>query len=70
MWYVLTDISEFASELYFAIEVPVGSRENVREVLKLVDVIEVTDFTTLTQQLRDLQSQAMYYHPGTNRTRW
>lgn len=44
-------------------KVPLGSRTNVREVLKFFDVIEATDFITLPEQSRDRQSREIKYHP-------
>lgn len=54
MRYVPTDTIAFAGKLGFAMEVALGSGVNVREMLKLLDVIEETEFATNTEKWHDL----------------
>lgn len=64
LWYVLIDVIEFAGELGFTMEMPLGSRVNVPEVLELLDVIEATNYILLSEQWSDLQLRAIDYHSG------
>lgn len=50
LWYVPTVIISFADELCFAMEVPLGFRANVRQLLELLGVVDVTVFDTLQEQ--------------------
>lgn len=45
-------------------KVALGSLANVREVLELLEVIEHTNFETITDTWRERQSRAIDYHLG------
>lgn len=45
-------------------EVPLGSRVNVRDVLEMLDVIDSTRFQGPPNSRRDQTSRSFYYHPG------
>lgn len=47
-----------------AIEVALGSHENVCEVLGMLDIIESTRFQDLPDMWHDRTLRAMDYHPG------
>lgn len=55
LWYVPTDVIEFAHKLGFAMEVPLGSHAEVLEVLELLNGIEAKSFASLAEQWRDHQ---------------
>lgn len=53
LFFVRTDIIAFTLELGFAVEVALGSRAKVREVLELFEVIEATSFEEMPDTCRD-----------------
>lgn len=62
--HVRTDIIASVGEIGFKMEVELGSHSTVREVSKLLVIIEPTDFDWFSKQRRDRQSRATDYHPG------
>lgn len=45
-------------------EVPLGSRVNVRELMNLLEVIEWAQFSLLYHSWRERSSREVHYHPG------
>lgn len=64
LWYVPTYIIAFGRELGFAMEVSLGSRANVRELLEILDIIEAIDFSTFPEKSRFRQLRTIDYHLG------
>lgn len=64
LWYVPPDIISFARELGMAMELPLGSRANVRELFEMIEVIKSTRFQDLPATWSDRRSLALDYHPG------
>lgn len=49
LWFVPPDVVAFPHEVGFSMEVQLGSRANLREVLELLSVVESTNFTMLPE---------------------
>lgn len=62
LWYIPLDIIAFARELGMAIADPLGSRANIREVLEMLEIIDVTRFELLPTSWRSLSGRVMDYH--------
>lgn len=62
LWFVPSDVIDFVCKLCMRIIVALCSLPNVREVLKLLDVIESTRLNTMPEMWRQRQLRAIYYH--------
>lgn len=64
LWYLPPDIVTFARRLGMAMEAPLGSPANVREVLELLSVLEETRFDLLPTSWRRRPARTYDHHPG------
>lgn len=65
LWYVPPGVIKLPRQVCIAIELSLGSRVNVCELLGLLDVIESTQFSSLPDTLPECTHRAIDYHPGT-----
>lgn len=64
LWYIPLDIVALACRLCMVVEVPIGSRVNVRDLLELLKAIYSTQFSLLPTVWRDCTYRAVDYNPG------
>lgn len=64
MWYIALDIIRFARQLGMVMEVALGSRANICEVMEMLDVLESTRFQSLPGAWSDRTSRSIQYYPG------
>lgn len=62
LWYVTPDVIAFARRLGIDMAVVLGSRVNVRELLKTFEVIDSTHFGTLPNEWRERTVRSADYH--------
>lgn len=58
------DIIRVTSQLGMVIDMPLGSGPNVVVVMELLDIIESTQFLSLSYSCRECWHRSIDYHPG------
>ena len=64
LWYLSPTVIRLAPELGVNMAIPLGSAANVRELLKMLDVIQSTQLEALQSSWNERISRSIDYHPG------